>query len=732
MLSNPVRCRSTCAMAVAAALYSLASGPAQGQSPSPDPDSASRLSEIVVSDRSDPDSVGLNKKTTSGSRLGLTVKETPASVYVIDSDQMERRGIETTQEALWLAPGITTSSAPGSAGQVFYRGFSGTSITQMFNGITVQYDVIAARPVDSWIYDRVEVVGGPSSYMFGSGAVGGAINYITKLASRQGDFTDLKAGIGRFDSSQLAAGINRKLNEEHVVRLDVNRSAMQGWSDGTQREAWQVAGSWLWDITPNLSHTFALEYQNELVDSPYWGTPMLKPVAGQVAIDPGTRYKNYNSFDGLYEQTVVWARSITDFKVDDKLRLKNTFYHYDALRDYMNVEVYAFNATNTLVSRSSALLQRHDHKLNGNRLEFNLDSTLGGMKTAWAGGVDYSVNEQTRFPLSLAGPFGNVNPYSFTTESFATLPGMSLVYNPDRTNRVKTLALYLENRTNLTGQLSLITGLRNDVIDLEVTNYRAVTAANPAYFERTYRPLTGRLGAVYELTPAANVYAQYSTAADPPAGILTTATFGQVQNFDLTTGKQWEIGSKFSFDENRGAATAAYFDIVRKNLATTDPNNTAITIPVGQQSARGIELSAAYRLTPKWTVSGNASFVDAQYDQFNETVGATTVSRAGNRPTNIPEQVYNLLASYRPVATVELGVDMRQVGERFADNANTVFDKGYTLWGAFASFNVDRRTKITARVKNLTDEIYAENLGGTNLVYLGAPRTFNVAVQTSF
>ncbi|MFO0254706.1 MAG: TonB-dependent receptor [Betaproteobacteria bacterium] len=693
---------------------------------------ASRLTEIVVKDSTENDTVGLERKTTSGSRLGLTVKETPASVYVIDSEQMERRGIATTQEALWLAPGITTSSAPGSAGQVFYRGFNATSLTQMFNGITVQYDAIAARPVDSWIYDRVEVVGGPSSYLFGSGAVGGSINYITKLASRQGDFTDFKAGYGRFDDSQLAAGINRRLGEANVVRIDVNRSAMQGWSDGTRRESWQVAGSWLWDIKPGLSHTLAIEYQNEQVDRPYWGTPLLRPVAGQIAIDPATRFKNYNSIDGLYEQTVVWARSITEYRVNDQLRLTNTFYHYDALRDYMNVEVYAFNAANTLVTRSAALLQRHDQRLNGNRIEFNLDSSLAGLKTAWAGGVDYSINEQTRFPLSLAGPFGNVNPYNFTTELFYTLPGMSLVYNPDRTNRLKTLAFYLENRTQLNRQWSVITGIRQDVIDLEVTNFRAVTAANPAYFERTYRPLTGRLGVVYDWTPTASLYAQYSTAADPPAGILTTATFGQVQNFDLTTGRQAEVGSKFSFDQGKGAATIAFYDIVRKNLAVTNPNVPGTTIPVGQQSSRGVELSASYRLTPRLTLSGNSSFVDARYDQFFETVGPTTFSRAGNRPTNIPKQVHNLQASYRPVAQVEMGVDMRHVSDRFADNANTVFDGAYTLWGAFATYKIDRKTKITARAKNLTDKVYAENLGGTNLVYLGAPRTFNVAVQTSF
>lgn len=66
----------------------------------------------------------------------------------------------------------------------FIARFSGASVTQLFNGITVQYDAVAARPVDSWIYDRVEAIGGASSFLYGAGAVGGTINNITKLAHR--------------------------------------------------------------------------------------------------------------------------------------------------------------------------------------------------------------------------------------------------------------------------------------------------------------------------------------------------------------------------------------------------------------------------------------------------------------------------------------------------------------------------------------------------------------------
>lgn len=692
------------------------------------------LDEVVVRDQGLQDDLAFDKKVVTGSRLGLSVKETPAAVTVIDREAIERRGADNTQEILKGVAGMTASSAPGSPGAVFYRGFSGGSVTQLFNGITVQYDAIAARPVDSWIYDRVEAIGGPSSFLYGAGAIGGSINYVTKLANRDGDFTEAKARYGSYDATQVAIGTNRRLNERNVIRLDVNRDSARGWSEGTKREAWQMAASLLTDLTPDLSHTLAVEYQKETVDRPYWGTPLTKPFDGKVHIDDGTRFKNYNVSDGLYEQTVKWFRSILDYKVNDQLKLRNTLYHYDALRDYRNVETYAFNTSNTRVNRSGGLLQRHDQDVNGNRFEFNWDSTLGSLPTAWAGGLDYSLNKQTRYPASTGNTaLGNVDPLTYDPGTFNGVTGLaSDVYRPDRSNRVTTLALFLENRTFLSKDLSLLTGLRQDHIDLEVTNYRTVTATDPAYFKRTYTPLTGRAALTYDLTPNANVYVQYSTAADPPAGILATASFAQVRNFDLTTGKQHEIGSKFAFAEGRGHGSVAYYEITRRNIAVADPNNPGTTIPVGQQSSRGIEVNAAYQLTPRLQASGNFSVVDAQYDDFTEKVGSVAVSRQGNRPSGIPARVTNLWLSYSPSADWRVGGDLRYVSDRYADAANTLKAESYGLLGAFVQYKLDRKTTLTARIKNLTDKVYAENVSGTNMVYLGAPRTLDLSVQTSF
>lgn len=691
---------------------------------------------IVVRSATQGQTLPIDEVSSTASRLGLTPRETPASVAIIDRSEIERRGATDTQEILKSVPGVIAASPPGSAGSVSYRGFGASSITQLFNGITVQYDAIAGRPVDSWIYERVEAIGGPSTFLFGAGAVGGSINYITKLASRAGDFTQARASYGSYDTSQLSLGINRRLGSgdgaTNFLRADVNRNDSNGYVDGNKREAWTGAFSLLTDITPRLSHTLAFEYQNEKVDRPYWGTPLLNPTTGDGRINSDTRFENYNSADGMYQQTIRWARSILDYRISDATAIRNTLYHYDALRDYRNVEVYKYNASNTAVLRSAPYLTRHDQALNGDRVELTHKSSIAGRPSDWAAGFDYSVNRQTRFPRSLSLMVSSVAPIDFTTESFFSIPGMLPGFNPDRDNVVTTLALFLENRTKLTDALSLVGGLRHDQIGLEVTNRRTVTATDPAYFKQTYRPTTGRAGLVYDIAPTANVYIQYSTAADPPAGILTTASFSQVRDFDLTSGRQMEVGSKLDFLQGRGTATLAAYTVTRKNIAISDPNNPGTTIPVGQQSSRGIELAASLKMTRKLLAQGNYSHVDARYDDFKENVGGIAVSRVGNIPANVPAQVANLWLTYDFTPELQGGIDARYVSSRQGNTANTVSDPAYTLFGAFAAYRIQKDTSLTARVRNLSDKVYAASLTGAPMFYLGAPRTFEVAVQTNF
>ncbi|MGX5728909.1 TonB-dependent receptor [Pseudoxanthomonas beigongshangi] len=722
---------SRLSLAVIAALVLLPPAHAAEADSSANAPQATTLDAIRVEGRRAP----LDTPAGVGTRLALSVMETPASITVIDRDTLDARGVRTTQEALSGIPGLTVASPPGNGNAVTLRGFSGSQITQLFNGIDVQYASIAARPVDAWQYERVEAIGGPSSFLYGAGAVGGSINYVTRLARLQDDEARWQASTGSFRDRTLAMGTNLRLGGEaarQALRVDVSTRDADSAFDGQQRQAITAAASWLVQWTPALRHTLALEHQREDNDRPYWGTPVRQPARGRLTVLPGTERRNYNVADGYYGQDVLWARSILEWSPGEADTVRNTLYHYDALRDYRNVESYRLDAANTGVIRSGALLQRHDQQLYGNRLEWTHAGALGRLPSRWHLGLDVSYNRQTRFPLSLPGPIDTVPLDAITPGHFLDVPGATRNHRPDRTNRLHTQALYLENLTELTPALSLLSGLRRDRIHLDVLNHRTASASNPSRFEREYTPTTGRIALNWAINPQASVYAQYSTAADPPAGILSTANFATLRDFDLTTGRQGELGAKFQSRDGRHYATLAAYRIVRRNLAISDPANPGQTVPVGRQSARGVEASFGWQPWRGLEVQGNLAWVDASLDDFFENAGGVSVSRAGNRPANTPARVGNLWVDYALDDRWTAGVDLRGVSSRYANAANTLSTAGYAVWGAHVSWRWHPRTRLTLRGRNLGDRthvVYALNDG---MVYLGDPRSWEIVLQQSF
>lgn len=711
--------------------FTLSSLPAGAQSSSAQ-DTPTLQSVNVVDTIPAPNGrMNLDTPVETASRLGLTARQNPASVTVVDRNTIEVRGAQDTQEILRSIPGVVAHNAPGSMA-AHYRGFTSNSVAQLYNGINPQYGS-ATRAVDSWIYDRVEAVGGASGFLFGAGGVGGTINYVTKTPERH-DFSEGQIRLGSYNLKEVSVGLNRRIagsnsnaGPAHFAQIDLNHRNAGSWTQGTKTQATQLAASVLSDLGGGFSHTLAYEYQKDDVERPYWGTPVLNPAMGALHIDPATRFKNYNSADGMYEHRVQWLRSVSQWRVSDALQLKNTLYAYDALRDYRNVEIYTFNPSNTMVTRTAPYLQRHDQELVGNRLEGTYQGTLAGKKSDWAFGMDISVNRQTRYPQSLSGTISIVNPYHFMTENFLDVPGVSPILSPDKDNKITTTAFYLENRTTVAPTVHWVSALRHERIGLDLVNRRTITGASPATYERNYHPTTGRFGVVWDIAPGANLYAQASNAADPPSGSLAAASFADVRNNSaLTTGRQFEIGSKWDFWNGKGSATISAFETRRKNVASQDPSNPNIMVLVGEQSSKGVELSAGVRPHAQWQVQGNLSLIRARYDNFVQG----GISRAGNTPALVPQRVANLWASYAITPGITASAGLRHVGKVYANAANSKFWPSYTLLDLGLAWKIAPHATLTTRLRNATDRIYAAET--RDQVYLGAPRTADVTLYVAF
>ena len=672
----------------------------------------------------------LDAPIASGSRLNLSARENPASVSVADRKTMERIGARTFQDAANALPGVNASAPPGWGGFVSYRGFNGAQIGQLFNGINLQYGA-AGRPVGAWIYDRVELLGGPSSFLNGSGAVGGSLNFITRLASRDEDSFEGRVSYGRYDTWETAIGVNKALNDgdgpRHYARLDYSRTATNGYIDRQENGAGNLAFSLLSDINDQLSHTLAIEYLEEQEDSPYWGAPVLRPLSGTLHIDKHERFANYNVEDGRYEQRTRWLRSITDYRVNDATQLRNTFYHYNGQRDYRNLETYRYSDDNRQILRSGGYRQRHDQEVNGDRLELTHASELFGLTSDWAFGLDYNRNQQTNYPLS-KGAFDTVTPGNFDPDHFLDIPGMNAPRSKGRSTWTDTSSAFVENRTRLSERLSLVSALRYDHIDFEVVDHVARTN-----LDRRWDAVTGRLGLVYDINEDISLYSQYSTSAEPPGGSLTGASIAQVGDLDLSTGRQVEVGSKFNFADGRGSATAAAYRIVRKNISVPSSSVPNTTDQAGQQTSTGLELAASFKITPTLLAAGNFAWVRAEYDEFNETIGGVLYSRKGKNPVNIPDRVANLWLTWDVAPGWQTGADARYVSSVYANTANTMWVPSYTVYGLFVSHDLDPHTQISARVRNLTDEVYARFIHQSNTqYYLGEPRSLELAVNWKY
>lgn len=682
-------------------------------------ESPQELDALVVTSNKNRDILDIDRPTEAGSRLGLSARENPASVAVVDRELMQQIGARDLQDAANILPGINLASFPGRGAFVSYRGFTGSQVNQLFNGIPLAYS-IAVRPVDSWIYDRVEAVGGPSSFLYGASSVGGSLNYVTKTAVRVDQELTGRLSYGRFDTTETSIGVNQALNEQNWIRLDYSQGNSNGFIDRNETHSESMAFSWLSDITTNLSHTLAVEYQEETVNSPYWGTPTLQPQTGTLQIDKGISHNNYNVEDGIYQQRVRWLRSITDYQFNDKTALRNTFYHYRAERDYQNLEGYRYtDSTNSLIERRSGYQQRHEQEINGNRIELTHHGELFAQKSDWAFGFDFNTNHHTGFPTS-SGTLDFIDPFDFDAGRFAEL-GIGPLQE-GRSNRVKMISVFAENRQGLTDRLSLISALRYDHIDFEL-----VSSPGAETSTSQWDTVSGRLGLVFELNDDVSLYTQYSTSSEPPGGTLTTSSNTTIDDFDISKGRQFEVGTKFNYWGGRGTSTIAAYHIVRKNFLVRDPNDSNMSIQVGQQTSKGLEFATSVQLTSQLRADGNIAFVDAEYDEYFE--GGESFK--GRTPNSAPNRVGNLWLIYQPVSDWQFGVGGRYVASVYTNSENTQKLPAYTLYDAYARYSFNQHIDITLRGRNLSDKLYAYS-GSSSQYYVGEPRSVELTLDLKY
>ena len=264
-------------------------------------------------------------------------------------------------------------------------------------------------------------------------------------------------------------------------------------------------------------------------------------------------------------------------------------------------------------------------------------------------------------------------------------------------------------------------GLRYDTVTQDSFS---ASVFNPAGADtsRTDDAFSPRVGLVYQPIEEVSLYTSYSQSFAPNFGNTPTG-----DTLEPEKGEQFEVGTRAELLGGRLVASLAWFNIVKENVATTDPNNPLFSVATGEQRSRGVELDVIGEILPGWNIVANYAYTDTEITENNDGL-------EGNRLFGVPEHSANLWTTYDvqegPLTGLGLGVGVNFVGERFGDNANSFNLESYVLTNAAISYERDN-WQLGLNFRNLFDVDYIESAENSRTSEINPGEGFTVIGSVS-
>jgi len=659
----------------------------------------------------------------SGSRLNLTVLETPATIDVIDGDAIRDRLDLSVTDAVTRSAGITTEANPGNGhSSMVARGFAGSnSVTKLYDGNQIfSISSVATVPQDTWSLERIEVLKGPSSVLYGQGGIGGAINLIPRSPQFESS-SEVRVLVGEDNTSFVGLDFTGGLSDSVAYRVDLSKETSDGWVNNGDSETDHISLALLWQASDDLSLTARYDYGDE-TPMAYFGS-----LTENGAFIEQFAFLNLNVADAQVQYEDESLRLKADWDISETTNLSAQVYQMSSDRWWQNAEYYQYFEAEGGVLRTDPLILGQFVEQTGLRADLTFEPTpvfraLVGAEvndlsfarpTNWGPGNPEPI-DWWGFQSSIAastGDFDVVDPLNFQPGGLSDITDALTPINQDLAD-VAQMALFAEAQFNLTDQLALVGALRYE--DFDSRYVRALGAFSRDWNEST---VTGRLGLVFDFSENTAIYGSYATGAEHPDGTVVSFGGDFVQT-ELVDSKQLEVGIKNSIDGTGLQWSVAIFDITKNNLVIDDPNsgNPDDVILIDEQTSTGIELGLNYAVSAQLQVHANLVTLDAETD-------------TGETPTGVPEKTWNAGLAWNATDRFRLVADARFVDER---PRGGVMMPSYTVLDASAHFRVRADLDIIVKGENLSDELYAFGSYWSGTWLVGKPRTFSVAADYRF
>ncbi|WP_256091274.1 TonB-dependent siderophore receptor [Nostoc sp. KVJ20] len=661
--------------------------------------------ELVVTGEEDGYSV---TNTTTGTKTDTPLRDIPQSIQVVPQEVLRDQQVTRLDDALRNVAGVNQSFNFGPFTFYSIRGFDATETNLLRDGLI---DTLAGQVSELSSIERVEVLKGPASVLFGLGNPGGSINLISKRPLPD-PFYAVEATIGSYSFYRGAVDLSGPLNDSKTVLYRLNL-------------AYRNSGSFVdffngesFNISPVISVALG-EKTNLNLEAEYITTRDTiasgVPVIGSLLPNPnGKVSRNLNLFEpsDSIEQTIIRLGYRIDHKFDGNWSLNNAF-------RFVFRDLFQRRTDSNGLEPDNRTWRRSASEGSSENKNYAMTTNLIGKFSTG------SIQHQLLFGFDL-NRFDNFNPPIDEFEA-ASIDIFNPIYGQPRGVQVpssfavrqqtNSLGIYLQDQVSLTDNLKVLLGGRFDVIDRKYEDLISNTESSGT--DSAFSP---RFGIVYQPIPAISLYTSYTSSFTPPGG---SYFFGVDSSFEPERGNQYEVGVKADLND-RLSATLALFDLTRTNVTTEDPNRPNFSIQVGEQNSQGVELNLAGEILPGWNIFAGYAYIDARITKDNTLT-------PGNRLSNSANHSFNLWTSYEiqkgNLQGLGAGIGLFFVGDR----AN--FDNTYTVPSYFRTdasiFYKQDRFRAALNFKNLFDIDYFESSLG-NRVYYGQPFTVQGTISWQF
>ncbi len=646
------------------------------------------------------------RRASAGTKTDTPLEKVPASVQVVPRAVFDDQQALRVEEALRNVSG--TVFVDGGEGKTFFsRGFSaslfmdGALRTEFTDGDGYSADL------DSFNVQRIEVLKGPSSVLYGRGNPGGTINIVTKRPQAEQSF-DVRATMGAHGLARGAVDLGGPLDEQGIFgyRLNAVYEHAESFRDEVESDRKHIAPMMQWKPTGDTVVLLDVELA-DIDQTPDVGIPRIGngPLGGV----PRDRF--------LGEPT----DNSQNNKEQVRLRVEHAFSEATSLRAGLG---YADTRNKSYFTRGNALAadgRTLNRSIIDSAFEFqDLDAQVDLTQKVWLGGQEHTllfgVEAAKRDTLSIfnsaaAAPIDVFNPVYGNT---APTGAFSLFRQG--TER-KSYGAFGQAQISISDALTLVFGGRFDWVEQERTTGTPLMKDDFAF--------SPRVGAVYQVAEPISVYATYARSFTPVNGF--PLTFGG-ETLEPERGELWEGGVKLGLLDDRLTANAALYQIERQNVGTPDLANPGFQINAGEQRSRGVEFDLAGELMPGWRLIASYAYTDAR-------VTKAANNTAGRRPAGIPKHSASLWSTYEfrsgDLAGLGFGAGVFVVDNRYGNAANTFEVDGYLRADATVYYRFENYT-FRLNVQNLFDEEYYLNPTRANFLLPGSPTTFLFSIQGNF